>query len=160
MSTFCISVKVEDEKDLYDRFLPSGLSFSSELTAYLENYLEERKLGESVSLELQASQEPDMEHFRSAYHAFREKLIQRNEKAIRQTDLNTIIFLIIGMAFVSVGLTLAGRVDAILAEIISAFGSFALWGAASSFIETLPTLRFKRKRLKKLSDAEIHYKAV
>jgi hypothetical protein len=160
MSTFCIPVKVENEKDLYDKFLPSALSFSSELTAYFEDYLEERKLGESISLELQASQEPDMEHFRSAYHACMEKMIRRNEKAIRQADVSTIIFLIIGMAFVSVGVALAGRVDTIFAEIISAFGSFAMWGAASTFIQTLPTLRFKRKRLKVFSKAEIHYKAI
>ena len=68
MNTFCIPIKVEDEKDLYDRFLPSALSFSGELTAYLEDYLEERKLGEGVCLELHAPQEPDMDHFRKTFH--------------------------------------------------------------------------------------------
>ena len=160
MNTFCIPVKVENEKDLYDKFLPSSLSFSSEFKAYLEDYMMERKIGEGVSLELQAPQEPDMEHFRNTFHAYMEKMIQRNEREIHLADMNAVIYLIIGMAFVSIGLALAGRADAIFAEVISAFGSFALWGAASTFIETVPTLRVKRKRLEIFSKAEIRYKAV
>ena len=160
MDTLCIPIKVEDEKDLYDRFLPSALAFSSELTAYLEDYLEDRKLGEGVILELYAPQPPDMEHFRNAFHAFTEKLIRRNNKAIRLADLKAVLFLLLGMAFVSIGLALAGRVDSIGAEIISAIGSFAMWGAAASFIETLPTLRVEKKRLEIFSKAEIRYKAL
>ena len=34
MNKFCIPIRVEDEEDLYDRFYPSGLSFSGELVAY------------------------------------------------------------------------------------------------------------------------------
>ncbi|MBR4472226.1 MAG: hypothetical protein IKS55_01170 [Oscillospiraceae bacterium] len=160
MDTFCIPIKVEDEKDLYEPFLPSALAFSGELTAYLEDYLEDRKLGNGVILELQASQPPDMDHFRNAYHAFIEKLIRRNNKAIRLADLKAVLFLLLGMAFVSIGLALAGRVDSIGAEIISAIGSFAMWGAAASFIETLPTLRVEKKRLEIFSKAEIRYKAL
>ena len=159
MDTFCIPIKVEDEQDLYERFLPSALSFSGELTAYLEDYLEDRQLGEGVILELQAPQPPDMEHFRNAFHAFTEKLIRRNSKAIRLADLETVLFLLLGMAFVSIRVALGDSVNTIGAEIISAIGSFAMWGAAATFIETLPTLRVEKKRLELFSRAEIRYKA-
>ena len=160
MDTFCIPIVVEDEQDLYEKYYPSALTFSSDLAAYLEDFLEDRKLGDGVILELQASQQPDMEHFRNAFHAFTDKLIRRNSKAIHLADLKAILFLLLGMAFVSIGVALAGRVDSLGAEIISAIGSFALWGAASTFIETLPTLRVEKKRLEIFSKAEIRYKAV
>ena len=160
MYKLCIPIKVEDENDLYERFLPSALSFSGEFTAYLEDFLEDRKLGEGVSLELQASQPLDMEHFRSTFHAFIEKLIRRNNKAIRLANLKAILFLLLGMAFVSIRVALGDNVDTIGAEIISAVGSFALWGAAAGFIETMPTLRIEEKRLELFSKAEIRYKAV
>ena len=48
MNTFCIPIKVDDEADLYERFLPSGMSFSGELQAYLEDYLEDRRIGEGI----------------------------------------------------------------------------------------------------------------
>ena len=159
-STFSIPIKIENEKDLYDKFFPSGLSFSGELTAYLEDYLEDRRIGESVSLELQASQMPDMEHFRNAFQTFAEKLIQRNKRQIRLADGKAILYLLLGIAILTVGIALVGRVDTIAAEIISAAGSFALWSAASTFIETLPTLRVKQKRLDIFSKAEIGYKAI
>jgi hypothetical protein len=60
MKTFCIPIKVEDESDLYDRFLPSGLSFSGELVDYLTDYIEDRKTGEKICIELHADKEPDM----------------------------------------------------------------------------------------------------
>ncbi len=160
MNTFCIPIKVEDENDLYDRFLPSGLSFSGDLTAYLEDYLEDRRLGESVTLELQASQMPDMEHFRKTFHVFVEKLIERNRRKIRLADWKAILFQVMGISFVGIGLVLSGRVDTIADEIISAVGSFAMWSAASTFIETLPTLRLEQTRLKLFSKAEIRYKAI
>ena len=160
MDTFCIPIKVEEEKDLYESFLPSALAFSGELTAYLEDFLEDRKPGENVSLELQAPQPPDMEHFRNTFHAFTEKLIRRNKKAIRLADLETVLFLLLGMAFVSIRVALGDGVDTIGAEIISAIGSFAMWGAAASFIETRTTLRVEKKRLELFSKAEIRYKAI
>jgi hypothetical protein len=158
--TFCIPVKVENENDLYEKFLPSGLSFSSDLTAYLEDCLEDRELGENVSLELQSSQELDMEHFRDAFHVFMEKLIVRNNKEIHLADLKAILFLLMGIVFVAIGVAVANRVDMIVASIISAIGSYAMWGAAATFIETLPTLRVKKKRLEIFANGEIRYKAI
>ena len=102
MDTFCIPIVVDDETDLYEKYYPSAMTFSADLTAYLEDFLEDRKLGDGVILELQASQQPDIEHFRSAFHAFTDKLIRRNSKSIHLADLKAILFLLLGMAFVSV----------------------------------------------------------
>ncbi len=158
MNTFCIPIKVGDEANLYDRFLPSGLSFSGELVNYLADYIEDRKPGEHICIELHASREPDMEHFRSTYSAFIQKLARRNWIETRKVDLQAVMFLLMGVAFVSAGIALAGRVDRIVAEILAAGGSFALWGALAAFLQTLPTLRYRKKLLQVFQEAEIRWK--
>ena len=161
MKTFCIPIRVEDEGDLYDKFLPSGLSFSGELVDYLTDYIEDRKTGEKICIELYASKEPDMERFRNTYNAYIHKLIHRNKRKTRKVDLQAIMFLAMGIAFVVLGLVLADRIDRIATEILAAGGSFALWGAIAAFLETLPTLRFKTKLLKEVAaKADIRFKQI
>ena len=157
MSVFCIPVKVAEEESLYDPFCPSGLSFSGDLVEYLGDYIEDRKMGEDVLIELQAEQEPDMERFRNTYTGFIEKLIRRNKKEIRLSDLRAYASLFLGVLFVFLGVALADRVSNIGAEVISAVGSFALWAAIALFIETIPTLRYKDRVLKRFLKAEIHF---
>ena len=158
MSEFCIPIWVEEEEDLYDRFYPSGLSFSGELVDYLQDYLEDRKAGEEISIELQVAKSLDEERFRSTYQAYVEKLIRRNKKEIRWSDLKAIMALLLGALFVLIGYASAGHVDTVTSEIISAVGSFSLWAAIAVFIETLPTLRYKQKILKLFSVAEIRFR--
>ncbi len=159
MKTFCIPIKVEDESDLYDKFLPSGLSFSGELVDYLTDYIEDRKIGEKVCIELHAAAEPDMERFRNTYTAYIEKLIRRNKRETAKIDLQAIMSLALGILFVVAGFTLADRIDRIATEILAAGGSFALWGAIAAFLETLPTLRYKTKLLQQVAlKAEIRFK--
>lgn len=159
MKTFCIPVKVDDENDLYDKFFPSGLSFSGELTDYLMDYIEDRKTGEKVRIELHADTEPDMERFRKTYNAYVNKLISRNRRETAKVDLQAIMFLLMGIAFVAIGFALADKIDRIVTEILAAGGSFALWGAIAAFLETLPTLRYRTKLLQKVAlSADICFK--
>ena len=159
MKTFCIPIKVDDESDLYEKFLPSGLAFSGELMDYLEDYLEDRKVGEKVCIELHAAAEPDMERFRNTYNAHIEKLVRRNKRETRKVDLQAVMFLVMGIVFVSIGFIFADKIDRIATEILAAGGSFALWGAIAAFLETLPTLRYKAKQLQQVAmKAEIRFK--
>ncbi|MBQ1792988.1 MAG: hypothetical protein II008_22660, partial [Oscillospiraceae bacterium] len=109
MNTFCIPIRVEDESDLYDKFLPSGLSFSGELVDYLEDYLQDRKVGEKICIELHAAAEPDMERFLNTYTAYIEKLSHSNKRETAKIDLQAIMSLALGILFVVAGFTLADR---------------------------------------------------
>ena len=157
MSEFCIPIRVTNEEDLYEPFLPSGLSFSGELTAYLEDYLEDRRIGEGLRLELQSDQPLDMDHFRNAYHTFVEKLIRRNRREIARQDVRAIISLAGGVLFICIGFVFGEQMSRVAAEIIASVGSFAMWAAIALFIETLPTLRHKAKLLKLFAKAEITF---
>jgi hypothetical protein len=149
---------VAEEESLYDPFCPSGLSFSGDLVEYLGDYIEDRKMGEDVQIELQAEQEPDMERFRNTYDKYIEKLIRRNKKDIHFSDFRAFASLILGAIFIMIGYTFADRFDTVTAEVISAVGSFAMWAAIALFIETIPTLRYKDRVLKCFSKAEIRYR--
>ena len=160
MSEFCIPIKVDDEESLYDRFYPSGLSFSGEVVAYLEDYLADRRVGEDISIELQSAQSLDIDRFRRTYQTYVEKLINRNKREIRRSDLRAIAALLLGALFVIIGYVASGRVDTVSAEIISAVGSFSMWAAIAVFIETLPTLRYKARILKLFSAADIRFRMI
>lgn len=157
MKALCIPIKVEDENELYDRFVPSGLAFSGELVSYLEDCIEDRIVGEKLSIELHASTEPDMERFRAAYTAFIEKMIRRTRRETGRTNVRTVFSLIFGIIFVCAGFALEGRISRVLAEILGAGGSFALWAAIAGFLETLPTLRYRKILLQIFMKAEICY---
>ena len=157
MRRFSIPIKVEDESELYDRFVPSGQAFSGELVSYLADCIEDRNLGENILIELHASEKPDMERFRNTYNAFVDKLIRRNSREIRKVDFQAVLSMAFGVLVVSAGFALEDRISRVLAEILGAGGSFALWAAIASFLETLPTLRYRKKLLQFFLKAEICY---
>ena len=157
MNTFCIPIRAENEEDLYDRFNPSGLAFSGELKAYLEDYLADRRAGEGLSLELRAAQAPDLERFRTTWQMFIEKLIDRNKRKTRRENWRAFFSLLLGLVLIVLGYTTSGHLDVVTQEILSAVGSFSLWAAIASFLETIPTLRFNKKLLKKFSHVEIRF---
>ena len=158
MNEFCIPIRVEDEEALYDAFYPSGRSFSGDLVVYLEDYIVDHKLGENIGIELQSSTGLDMERFRATYQTYVEKLIRRNKREIRRSDLKAGAALLLGAIFVIIGYSTADQVHTVTAEIISAVGSFSMWAAIALFIETLPTLRYKDRILKLFSEAEIRFR--
>ena len=152
---FVIPIRVRDENDLFSEFDPSGLSLSSDLTEYLGDYVEDRKLGERVCFEIRSDTRPDMERTRKAILLFIEKLSRRNRREIRRNQANFLRLLVIGILFIVMGIALAGRMNTVLAAIISTIGSFSVWEASAIWIETLPVLRAKDRVLKSFAEAEI-----
>lgn len=157
MSEFIIPIHVRDESDLYTAFDPSGLSFSSDLTEYLSDYVEDRKLGETICVEIRSDTLPDMERLMKAFLEFTEKLSRRNKREIKLSSVNAIRLLIIGILFIFIGICSSNIVNSITAAIISTIGSFSVWEASAVWIETLPALRKREKILKEVADAKIRY---
>lgn len=157
MSDFIIPIYVRDESELYTAFDPSGLSFSSDLTEYLSDYVEDRKLGEMICVEVRSEARPDMERMKKAFAAFTDKLSRRNRREIMRSRANSIRILIIGILFIVIGISSSNHVNSVIAAIVSTIGSFSVWEASAEWIETLPALRKKEKVLKLIADAEIRY---
>ena len=158
MGEFIIPIKLGEEKDLFTEFDPSGLSFSSDLTEYLSDYVEDRRLGESVCIEIQSDNEPDIERIRKAFLLFVEKLSRRNRREIIRNQANSIRLLVIGILFIVIGIISANHINSVIAAIISTIGSFSVWEASAVWIEILPSLRKKDRLLDMFADAKIRFK--
>ncbi|MCR4901228.1 MAG: hypothetical protein K6A23_00045, partial [Butyrivibrio sp.] len=87
MSEFVITIHVNDEKELYSEFDPSGMSFSNEFAEYLKDYIEDRKIGEKVCYEVFSYNQIDMERLRKAYLLHLDKLHRRNQRDIKRNRL-------------------------------------------------------------------------
>ncbi len=157
MGEFIIPINVGEEKDMYTEYDPSGLSFSSNLTDYLSDYVEDRKLGERVCVEIRSDAEPDMEKIRKAFLLFIEKLSRRNRREIRRNQVNSMRLLLIGILFIVIGIVSASRINSVAAAIISTIGSFSVWEASAVWIETLPSLKKRERLLNMFAEAEIRY---
>jgi len=158
MSKFIIPIQVKDEQELYSRLDPSGLSFSSELTDYLSDSIEDRRLGEGVSIELSAAYPPDMERFKTAYLMYLTKQLERNKKEMAKSRVNALRLLSIGIAFILIGIIFSAFLNEVIAAIISTIGSFSVWEASAVWIETLPKLRKRERLLQMLMKADIEYR--
>lgn len=155
MGEFIIPIRVQEEKDLYAGLDPSGLSLSGELTDYLADYIEDRRLGERVCYEVRASKPVDMERLRKAYLLHMEKLRRRNRHEILKSRVNAVRLFIIGIAFILIGLLFARQMNDVLSAIIATVGSFSVWEASAVLIEVLPVLRKKDRILTMLSESEL-----
>ena len=154
---FIIHVYVGSERELYSEFDPFGLVLNSDLKEYLSDYLEDRRFLENVILELHSSDEPDMERFKKAYDQFMEKLISRNKREKRKYVHESVRLLLTGIAFIVLGILVKGKVDEVVAVIISTIGSFSVWEASAVWIKMLPSLRKRAVLLKYLSRAQIRF---
>ncbi len=121
-----IPFMVRDEQELYDVFDPSGLSLSGNVTAYLSDYMEDRRPGEHVCLEVTAEYAFDAERFRKAYLLYIQKLQARSRREIGRCNLCAVRLLLIGVVFIVIGIALASRMNEVAAAIISTIGSFAV----------------------------------
>ena len=157
MGEFIIPVYIDDEQDIYSRFDPDGLTFGSELIDYLTDYLEDRGFGEKVTLQIHATEKFDAKRFETAYRNFIDKHKGRVEREIKLRTANAIRLMIIGVAFVIIGLVFAKGMNQVLAFIISTTGSFSVWQSAAIWIELLPVLRKKKIIIYKLLNSELRY---
>ena len=157
MGEFIIPINIGCEKEIYSEFDPSGLSFSSDLTAYLSDYIEDRKLGEQVCIEVRSQTEPDMERLRKAFLLFADKLSRRNKREMIKSKVSALRLLLIGIVFIVVGILTESHIGQVIAVIISTIGSFSVWEASAVWIEPLPELRKRERILIKMSDTEFRY---
>ncbi|MCR5731519.1 MAG: hypothetical protein K6G51_01055 [Sphaerochaetaceae bacterium] len=147
---FTIKLKIDDEEKLYDSFDPSGITLSGDVVSYLEDCIYDRKLGESVTLELFSKKNIDMDHFTKALDKFLEKKEERLKREHLKNKLNSYRLLVIGIIFVIIGIVFASKLNAVLAAIVSTIGSFSIWEASNVWLQIIPELRKEMLVINKL----------
>lgn len=150
-----IPICVDDGRALYDEFDPADQRLSDAFKDYLEDFIEDRKPGEGVRLELTCSNGFDMERFRRAYRLHIDKLRQRNRRQRARRTASALRLLGIGVTFVLIGITFTKNMGEVVAAIVSTVGSFSIWEASAVWIEEMPMITARERVLAMLGDAEI-----
>ena len=78
-------------------FAPSGTTFSGELTGYLNDLADERRIGEKPRVQILSAAEIDEERFLTAYHTYFGKRLQRCKRDIAKYNVNAVRLLLIGI---------------------------------------------------------------
>ena len=110
MREFLIPIHIREEEELYSAFDPSGLTLSSSLTDYLVDYVEDRKPGETVRIDLIANAEINDGYFRESYDRLLRKLQDRNKRDMLKCNIRAARMMIIGILFILVGLVSASQI--------------------------------------------------
>ncbi|MBQ8161484.1 MAG: hypothetical protein IJ083_12180 [Clostridia bacterium] len=154
---YVLPVHVEDERDLYDPFDPSGEKLIDALCSYLSSRLDGRKIGDSICLELHTGSPVDINRFRRACAQQVSELKEHSRRERLRQHANALRLLVIGIVFVVIGLVFSGTMGEVTAAIVSTIGSFAIWEASAVWIEEMPLLTAKDRHLAALEEAEIRY---
>lgn len=154
-TSLIIPVCVDDERDLYDGFDPNDQRLSDSFRSYLADFVEDKRLGERVRLELTCSAQFNMERFQQAYRLHIERLRERKRRERLRKTANALRLLGIGIVFVLIGIAFSQTMGEVTAAIVSTIGSFAIWEASAVWIEEMPVIRAKDRFLALLNDAEI-----
>ncbi|MDO4866788.1 MAG: hypothetical protein Q4C10_09530 [Clostridia bacterium] len=154
-SPFVIPICVGDGRVLYDEFDPAEQRLSDAFKGYLEDFIEDRKPGEGVRLELTGSKDFDLERFRRAYRLHIDKLRQRNHRDRARKTASALRLLGIGVVFVLIGIAFSRSMGEVVATIVSTVGSFAIWEASAVWIEELPVITARERVLAMLGEADI-----
>lgn len=161
MRTFEISLNIERESDLYNPLDPMGQTLSSDITDYINEQLEGRELGESLTLSINCPEPVNARRLHDAMEHFEDKMRRRLEKETRWHRWNSLRLIAIGLVFIIAGILLSNSTHPILITIVETVGSFSIWEAANTWLQHLPRLRVERRILKAISNhTDIRVKTV
>ena len=79
MKPFEISIRVEDENDLYNHFDAQGMTLSDDLTAYIARCYTEKHFGEDVRITFSGAK-IDAERLKAALHRYIDRELEQNAK--------------------------------------------------------------------------------
>lgn len=140
-----ITLVVDDEKDLYNKFSP-GADFSSSVKEYIRARVVSKGDHQGIGMTVRSRHPLDEEKFRAAVSNW-----IRDEKAVfRKVEkelLRTLVaLLIVGSVLIILSLALEKRVEVLKYSLIPILGSLALSKAAGIMVIKMP-VNSKNKRL-------------
>ena len=152
---FEIFVYVEQEKELYNSFDRHHMSLSGDLKDYIAEQLAERPLGEKVRIIFSSLEAISSEQLGKAFSHFISEQSNKLEKERKRTLFQCARLLLIGIAFVMLGIFLEPYANVVVATIISTVGSFSIWEAANRWLIELPRIKILKRVVSFLQDYEL-----
>lgn len=157
MGTCEIKLRIHDEAELYNPFDEDRQVLSDEVLSYIMGRFDEKRLGEAAAIRIVSDGEIDRENVTEAFRGLIQSRLSINAKERKKNSAKMLRLFIIGLAFVTAGIVLGVKLDAVPTEILSIIGSFAVWEAANIWIVENPQTRMERRLLTRLAESEIRF---
>lgn len=152
---FDVNIHINNEDELYNSFDSSGTTLSEDFTSYLIAKLEDRKPGEKLCINVSCPDTVNEKKLITAISAYLSSAGKSINKQRKGNAANSIRLLVIGIAFVVLGLVFSGKIGEVTAAIISTIGSFSIWEAANVWLQELPKIRMQARMIKFLEAYEL-----
>ena len=143
-----IHIRVNEEAEIFNPLDPEEKTLSDEVIAYIDEKIEGRKMYEKVTIEFICDKPLNMEKIEDAFRYYAEDLEEQFNQEYKVCTMQQIYVTVIGVLCISLWLGIRNFYEHVLIEMLSIIGSFAIWEAATIFIEEKPAIQLKRKRLK------------
>ncbi len=152
---FEIKIRIDREEDLYCGFDDEGLTLNDGLIDYIVKALEGLDSKEQVRLRFVSGLDIDEDRLETALRKHNDSVSQSVRREKKGNLLNSLRLLVIGVAFIVIGIIFEGSIGPVAAAIISTIGSFSVWEAANVWIQKFHAIRTKEKAVNFLSKSEI-----
>ena len=154
---FEIRLRIHDEAELYSPFDEERLIISDDIVDYIFRRYKEKKFGEKMIIHIVSDEDIDMGKLKKAFGEYLDVERLQLTKEKKSNTVKQLWMFGVGVLFIAVGLYAASILPALLGEIISTIGAFAMWEAASIWIVQNPSNRIKRKWIDSLTRTEVTF---
>ena len=139
-----IKIRIHDESDLYNPLDPDQVLLESSVIEYAFRKFQERDHHEECCIHIISDEPVNEQRVKENIHAYIKNEQAIANKAHRLCTLKQARLFIIGLVFLLAWLLAANYADAIMVEVLSIIGSFAIYEAASIWITEKPHLRARK----------------
>ena len=152
---FRVKLRIHSENELYNPFDEDNKTLSSDVADYLYDRYKDKGLLDKLEIHVISDENIDIEKLRSAFFSYCESQRIHYLKEKKRNMLKQFWMFGIGVLFIAFGLYTSDKLPALIGEIISTIGAFAMWETASIWIVENPENRIKQRWIKLITQTEI-----
>ena len=157
---FDISIRIDDQRDLYNGFDNRGETLSSDLIEYILNKILISNIEDGVSIDIVANIHIDVDKFRKAFKKSTQNEIDIVDKEIKYNRKKAFYTLMMGLLLLLLYCVLCLNISSPFIEIISIIGSFSVWQGAGLYLFDIPELHREKNKYILLKDSYIYINGV
>lgn len=157
---FDISIRIDDQRDLYNEFDNRNETLSSDLIEYILNKIMISNIDDGVSIDIVSNIHIDINKFRGAFKKSVENEIELVSKEIKHNKKRAFSSAGVGILLLLFYFILCINIDYPVLEIISLIGSFAVWEGFGLYFFDTKELERERKKYQILKDSFIYINGV
>ena len=150
MGRHCINVRIHQEADLFNPLDPDGMLLADNIKNYIYEGILEKNLGEDLEIHIISDEAVNAGRVKEAVHCWGEKELESLKKDSRRNHMQELLMFSMGLAFITVSLSLQKRIPIVWYTVLSTMGAFSIWEASGIWIVKNPKVGIRKKILEKL----------